>query len=203
MSTMPENTQRVARRAFKYVNRLMLLNWRLGMGPYISFWPHGIGHFLLLIHTGRKSGVQRRTPINYAESDGDIYVTAAFGQHTHWYKNIVAHPQVEVWLPDAWWQAETEDVTGSAHHTTMLREVLKGSGFAAYMAGINPHTMSDDKLNAATMNYRLLRMRRTTPCIGNGSPGDLIWVWPMICTGLLLLVLYRFVRQGHYDDSRN
>ncbi|MEM8534835.1 MAG: nitroreductase family deazaflavin-dependent oxidoreductase [Chloroflexota bacterium] len=201
MSTMSENIQQVIRRAFKYVNRIVLLNWRLGIGPYMSFWPHGTGRFMMLIHTGRKSGLQRRTPINYAEINGDIYVTAGFGHVSHWYKNAVANPHVEVWLPDGWWQAEVTDVTGSEQHIAIMRAVLKDSGFAAYMAGINPHTMSDDELNAATTAYRLLRIRRTVRCSGRGGPGDLVWVWSVVFVGLLILMLYRLIQQGNHNDS--
>ena len=50
--------------------------------------------------------------MNYASVDGDIYCTAAFGKGADWYLNIVANPQVEVWLPDGRWAGIAEDVTG-------------------------------------------------------------------------------------------
>ena len=61
------------------------------------------GQIMVLTHTGRKSGLRRRTPVNYALVDGEVYCTAGFGQISDWYRNILANPQVEVWLPDGWW----------------------------------------------------------------------------------------------------
>lgn len=180
MSTMSKDVEQVLRQLFKRLNPLMLWHWRLGMGPYINFWPEGIGRFVVLVHTGRKSGRTYRTPVNYAEIAGDVYVTAGFGKIADWYRNVIANPRIEVWLPDGRWQADVEDVTGSEGHTAVMREVLKGSGFAAYLAGLNPKAMSDAELNTATAAYRLLRIRRVAPCAGPGGPGDLIWLWPAL-----------------------
>jgi len=97
-------------------------------------------------------------------------------------------------LPDGWWQAEAEDVTGSANQLMIMRAVLQGSGFAAYLAGINPHTISDEALQTATGSYRLLRIRCTTPRTGPGGPGDLAWVWPVLTHLLLVMIWWR---RGH------
>jgi hypothetical protein len=58
------------RQAFKQFNRLMLWHWRLGMGPYLNFWPAGLGRFVVLVHRGRKSSCLYRTPVNCAEMEG-------------------------------------------------------------------------------------------------------------------------------------
>jgi len=186
MSAASTATERVIRQGFKRLNRLMLYHWRLGMGPYINFWPQGIGRFVVLTHRGRKSGRTYRTPVNYAEIDGDVYVTAGFGKMTDWYRNIMANPCIEFWLPDGRWQAVAEDVSDGKQRTAVMREVLKGSGFAAHMAGVNPYTLSDVKLEAATAVYRLLRIRRLAPLNGAGGPGDLVWVWPLLTLGALV-----------------
>ncbi len=192
MSTMSHAQQDLLRRGFKHFNRFMLLSWRLGLGPYLSFWPEGVGRYLVLIHTGRKSGLPRRTPVNFAEIDGDYYVTAGFGKRAHWYQNIMADPSIEVWAPDGWWQATAEDVSEAEGYTDKMRAVLKGSGFAAYAAGINPHRLSDAELDAATATYRLLRIQRVAPPSGPGSPGELRWVWvPVIAAFTLLLIVKR------------
>lgn len=180
MNVMSKETEQVMRQVFKRMNRLMLWHWRLGMGPYLNFWPSGIGQFIVLVHRGRKSGRIYRTPVNYAEIDGDVYVTAGFGKVADWYRNLMADPHTEVWLPDGRWEADVEDVTERDHHAEAMRAVLKGSGFAAYMAGVNPHTMSDDDLAAITGAYRLLRIRRVAPIAGLNGPGDMIWVWPLL-----------------------
>lgn len=187
------------RQIFKKLNPLMVWHWRLGMGPYISLWPGGIGRYMVLLHRGRKSGRLYHTPVNYAEVEGDVYVTAGFGKIADWYRNILAQPTLEVWLPDGRWQVEATDVTGEAGHTAVLRAVLKGSGFAAYMAGINPHTLSDAQLEAATADYRVLRLRRVAPLTGPGGPGDLVWVWPLLTAAALMAgwLLPHGRRRGH------
>lgn len=189
MSTMPDSVQRIVRQAFKGLNLFMLSNWRLGLGPYISFWPSGIGRFLVLNHIGRKSGLLRRTPVNYAEVDGEIYITSGFGKVAHWYKNIMALPHIEVWLPDGAWQVDVEDVTDCEQHITIMREVIKNSGFAAFVAGINPYTISDDALAQTTDTYRLLHIHRIAPSTNEDGPGDLIWLWPVIGAALIVMWL--------------
>src|SRR5512136_2311980 len=51
---------------------------------------------LLLITTGRKSGLLRETRLQYEEDQGVIYVAAARGQQADWFRNILAQPRVEV-----------------------------------------------------------------------------------------------------------
>lgn len=177
------------RQIFKGLNRFMLWHWRLGMGPYLNFWPAGLGRYVVLVHRGRKSGRLYRTPVNYAEIDGDVYIAAGFGKTADWYRNIMASPRVELWLPDGRWLADAEDVTDSEERTARMRAVLKGSGFAAYLAGINPQRIDDEALAAATAVYRLLRLRRAVPLTGPDGPGDRVWLWPLLTAGALLIGL--------------
>ena len=91
------------RQVFKYLNRFMVFMFRLGLGRWLQFWPRVTGQILVLTHTGRKTGLTRRTPLNFAFVDGDLYVLAGFGSVSDWYRNVKARPQVEVWLPGGWW----------------------------------------------------------------------------------------------------
>lgn len=178
------------RRLFRRFNPAMLLLWRLGLGAWVNAWPEVGGRILVLGHTGRKTGQPRQTPLNYAEVDGELYCTAGFGAHCDWYRNVLAHPAVQVWLPDGWWAGMAEEVTDSARKLPLLRQVLIGSGVVAPAAGVNPHTLDDTALAAATQDYRLIHIRRTAPRTGPGGPGDLAWVWPA-ATLLLLAGLFR------------
>lgn len=180
------------RQAFKIMNRFMLTMWRLGLGGMMNAWPETGGRIMVLTHTGRKSGLRRRTPVNYAEVAGQVYCTSGFGAGSDWYKNMIAQPQVEVWLPQGWWQAVAEEVPQEDEHWLyLLRQVLIGSGFAARVAGINPHTISDDELAEVAKDYRLFRIRRKEACTGPEGPGDLAWVWPLATFVLLPLALRR------------
>ncbi|MCP4357016.1 MAG: nitroreductase family deazaflavin-dependent oxidoreductase [Chloroflexi bacterium] len=194
---MDSKQEKQLRQLFKYFNRFMLFMWRLGLGKWVNAWPERGGQIMVLCHTGRKSGLPRRTPVNYALINDDIYCTAGFGHISDWYRNIKANPAVEVWLPDGWWAGTAEDVSDSADRLPLLRDVLIGSGFAAEMAGIYPQTMTDEALEVVTSDYRLLRIRRTAARTGSGGPGDLAWIWPVITMLLLPFALWRWRRGKH------
>ena len=190
MTEMPMETAKKLQRGFKYFNKFMLLMWRLGLGPEVNGWPKVGGRILVITHTGRKSGLQRRTPVNYSTVDGDIYCLSGFGRISDWYRNIKADPNVEVWLPDGWWAGVVEDVTDPERRLSLLRQVLVDSGFAAFAVGINPYKISDEDLAKITTEYRLIRIHRTAERTGSGGPGDLAWVWPL-ATMILLPLAFR------------
>jgi deazaflavin-dependent oxidoreductase (nitroreductase family) len=169
----------------------MLFMWRLGMGPWINVWPEVVGRIMVITHTGRKSGLKRQTPVNFAIVDGQIYCTAGFGKGSDWYQNMLANPEVEVWLPDSWWTGTAEEVKDPEVRLPLLREALIASGFAAYAAGIKPKSMSDEDLDRATADYPLLHIKRSEPRTGPGGPGDLARVWPLATMILLPMALRR------------
>lgn len=190
MHSTEERVRPILRRFFKYFNRFMLVFWRLGLDRWMSLWPQGFGQYMVLTHTGRKTGLRRQTPVNFACVDGEIYCAAGFGAVSDWYRNLQAYPQVEIWLPDGWWRAVAEEVTDPQVRPALMRQVIVGSGFAGRLAGLDPYRMSDEALTAATADYRLVHLRRTAPRTGPGGPGDLAWVWPL-ATILLLPLAFR------------
>jgi deazaflavin-dependent oxidoreductase (nitroreductase family) len=185
----PEVEQKL-RQGFRYLNRFMVFMWRLGLGRFMSRREF-TGQIMVITHTGRKSGLRRRTPVNYALVDGEVYCTAGFGAQSDWYRNIQADPQVEVWLPDGWWAGVAEDVSTAPRRLELLRQVLIASGFASYAAGIDPFKISDAELARVSEKYRLVRIRRSLPCTGTDGPGDLAWVWMASTLGLLLALMRR------------
>lgn len=186
--TLDPQLERRLQLAFRRFNHFMVGLWRLGLGGWVNAWPEWGGRIMVLTHTGRKSGAQRRTPVNYALINGDVYCVAGFGTASDWYRNLLAHPQVEVWLPEGWWPGRAEEVSADPQRLKILRQVLIASGFAARLAGINPHALSDAELDALTAKYRLIRVQRVEARTGPGGPGDLAWVWPL---AVLLLLLFR------------
>ncbi len=67
--------------------------YRLGLG-----WL--LGHrFLLLTHTGRKSGQPRQTVLEVVRYDPIrhiFYVASGWGKQSNWYRNVSANPQVTI-----------------------------------------------------------------------------------------------------------
>ncbi len=188
---MEKQTEEKLRRVFRKFNHFMLLMWELGLGRWFAIWPAVTGQIMVITHRGRKTGQLRRTPVNYAVVDGEVYCVAGFGGISDWYRNMRAHPEVEVWMPDGWWEATAEEVTGAPNQLDLIRAVLIGSGFAAIFAGLDPYTVSDEALLREVADYRLMRIRRTAPRTGTGGPGRLEWVWPLATFLLLPLALRR------------
>ncbi len=179
------------RHGFRSLNRLMVLLWRLGLGKWLNLWPLVLGRYLVIAHIGRRSGLKRRTPVNYAMIDDEVYCVAGFGSVSDWYRNIVANPQIEIWLPDGWWAGVAEEVLHPEARLPIIRQVLKDSGFAGFAAGVNAYAMTDAELDAVTKDYRLIHLRRIAARTGKDGPADLSWVWPLLTTILLPLALLR------------
>jgi deazaflavin-dependent oxidoreductase (nitroreductase family) len=198
MATKNTRSEQTLRQIFKYGNRFMVLLFRLGVGS----WGNGpaTSQVMVLVHKGRKSGLVRKTPVNYAVVDGEIYCTAAFGGQADWYRNVMADPNVEVWLRDSWYAGVASEVPDDdPQRTQLMRQVLIASGFAAPLfAGINPKTLDEARLAEITAPYRLIRIHRTEARTGPGGPGDLAWVWPATTAALLGLLLL-----GRRKPARN
>ena len=65
----------------------MRLGWLLGK------------RFLLICHIGAKTGLVRRTVVEVIKKDLDCdhyWVASGYGAHAHWYKNLVAPPEVTI-----------------------------------------------------------------------------------------------------------
>jgi deazaflavin-dependent oxidoreductase (nitroreductase family) len=194
MYELSTQNEEALRQSYKVFNKFMLLLWRLGLGRWFNFWPEVTGKVLVITHKGRKSGTTYRTPVNYTTVDGDVYCTAAMGDDTDWYLNIMENPEVEIWMPDGWWSGVAEDISSSENRTALLRKVLIGSGFAAYLFGVNPN-MPVEKLENLTAEYRLVRLHRQEARTGSDGPGDLSWIWPLATFILLPLVFCRRKRR--------
>jgi deazaflavin-dependent oxidoreductase (nitroreductase family) len=70
---------------------------------------------LILTTTGRKSGEERSTPLIFGR-DGDDYVLVASQggrpQHPHWYRNLVAQPEVQLQVKDDRFRARARTAEG-------------------------------------------------------------------------------------------
>jgi deazaflavin-dependent oxidoreductase (nitroreductase family) len=75
----------------------------------------GLGHllgkrFLLLVHRGRKSGLERRVVlevIHYEAKPTYAAVLSGWGKRSQWFRNIEASPPLAVWIgKDRWLEPE-------------------------------------------------------------------------------------------------
>ena len=177
------------RQAFRLLNRWMVVMWRLGLGRWAEVWPAVGGRILVLEHVGRSSGAQFRTPLNFTPSAGSVTCVAAFGRETDWYRNVMARPEVTLWLPSGAWHASATDISDTPDRIDRLRSVLLDSGLAAPTFGIFPARMSDEELDAATSEYRLVRFDLVGP--SDADPADLRWAWGVVAMSIVVLVVAR------------
>ena len=181
------------RRAFNQMNKGMVPLWRLGLARMMNCWPRGFGQLLVLEHVGRTSGTLYRTPVNFSQVGDDVYVLAAFGHETHWYRNILAATELAVWLPDGRWMATAQDASAGPDRLDLMRQVLIDSGFVAPMLGLHPREMRDEDLDEATSTYCLLRIRPKRRQDVADGPGSLAWVWLVASAGLLTAIVLRVI----------
>ena len=141
---------------FHAMNRMMVFFWKIGLGKAMNMWPSGFGRIMVIKHRGRRSGREYLTPVNYALVEGEIYCTAGFGSVSDWYRNLLANPKVELWLPEGrkWYCAE--DVSDSPGRLFLLRQVIIASGFAGPLLGIDQRKLNDKQLDEVTREYRLV-----------------------------------------------
>jgi deazaflavin-dependent oxidoreductase (nitroreductase family) len=94
-----------------------LLAWlfKLPIGFYRIHLGSLLGdRFLLLTHTGRKTGRLHQTVVEVVQHDqdtGTFYVASGWGEKSSWYKNIMAHPQVTIQVGNREYSAMAERVS--------------------------------------------------------------------------------------------
>jgi deazaflavin-dependent oxidoreductase (nitroreductase family) len=150
---------RALRRAFHAMNHIMVFLWKIGMGKMINFWPSVVGRIMVIRHRGRRSGREYLTPVNYALVENEIYCTAGFGPGTDWYRNVLADPLVQLWLPQGRRRARAVDVSSSPRRSELLRQVMIASGMAGPLMGIDQNKLTDDQLALVTRDYRVLHFQ--------------------------------------------
>jgi deazaflavin-dependent oxidoreductase (nitroreductase family) len=188
------------RRWISRMNRAMVMLWRLGLGRLAGVWPHGFGRLMVIEHIGRATGRSYRSPVNYTAGDDGLYCIAAFGARTDWYRNVLAAAHAAVWLPDGRWEVAVEDASNAPNRLDLVRRVLVDSGFAAPLFGLHPRRLSDDDLEAATADYRLLRFRPLRRAPSAAGPNDLAWMWwPLVG----VVVITRWRRRGRPATVRS
>jgi len=116
--------------------RLPITLYRLGLGSLLGT------RFLLLTHTGRKSGRKRHTVlevVRYDKGTTTFVVAAGFGPESDWYRNIRLNPQVSIQCGRQHWNMKasflTPDQTAdelldyARRHPLALRELARFMGY--------------------------------------------------------------------------
>jgi deazaflavin-dependent oxidoreductase (nitroreductase family) len=177
------------RSAFRILNRFFMVPaFRLGLGPLLGS-PFG-GYIMVLKTRGRLTGRWRYTPLNYAIANAYVYWIAGFGKVSHWVANIAADANVELMLPTSAVAGQAQRVTDDAERQTAIRQVMINSGFAVYVfEGLNPHTLSNERLRELGKRYLVFRLRPEGIGSGPSDPAGWRWFWPTVVISLAILRL--------------
>lgn len=161
-------------RGFLVVNRALAgPALRAGLGPLLS--TPLTGSMMLLRTRGRTSGLTREAPLGYAIHDGAIYCVAGFGPATHWYRNVLANPQVECVLPTQAVSGMAQVVTDPAEWAPAYRALIRTMGLIGRLTVGNVAVMSEEELEAHRV-LPLVRIRPTGIAPGAFDPGGLGWI---------------------------
>jgi deazaflavin-dependent oxidoreductase (nitroreductase family) len=180
----------LVRRIFWFLNKFFMVPmFQLGFGPF--FGNPLSGYILVLKTIGRKSGVVRYVPLNYAIHKGNVYCISGGRKTSDWYRNLHANPEIEMILPGGSLYAHMDELSDSDERRLIARQVLKNAGFAGFFEGYNPFTISDGELKHKIADLPVLRFQPLG--VGNGpcDVGGWAWVWSLVATVLLIVVLAR------------
>ncbi|WP_404388969.1 nitroreductase family deazaflavin-dependent oxidoreductase [Humibacillus xanthopallidus] len=183
-------------RTFRWGNRRVMLP--MLQHPLVGAWVGSpvIGYFLTLTTTGRRSGVPRRTPLNYAILDGRVYLLCGFGAHADWYRNLTADPQVTLSLPGRVVHGRAAPVADPAEAERAMLAVVRNSGIALVFEGLNPLTATDEQLRTKFAGRPVVRVDTPEPvCPGLHDPGSPAWLLPHVVAPLALSVAVRALRR--------
>ena len=177
LESIPYPSSAILRRLF----RLPILLWRLGMGPIIGRL------FMILTTTGHKTGLPRRTAIEYHQFKGSKYVMGAWPR-SDWYRNIQADARVTT-------QTASGTEGGIARRLTTEDEWAEAYEFVErhpYMrlwANLLGFRMSRDEFIAKRDHIYLLTFDPTNQPTPAALQADLRWFWLVLAVVLLLVCL--------------
>jgi deazaflavin-dependent oxidoreductase (nitroreductase family) len=181
-----------ARHSFGYLNRyFMVPMFRLGFGPFMGT-PFS-GYIMVLKTIGKKTGKVRYAPVNYAIEN--VYCLAGFGKISDWYRNLLAHPNIQVIMPSGAITGIADQVIDSEERLRVIRQILINGGFAGFAYGYDPRTASDEKILETTGDIPVIRIRPTGIASGASDPGGWMWIATILINVALFIWLGRAIQK--------
>ena len=184
------------RRGYDLLNHwFMIPVHRLGLGAWIAT-PIG-GHMLLLRVRGRRTGKDRYVPLSYVIVDGAIWVLAGYGVRTQWYRNILACPEVDVWLPGRVVRCRASEAREPADRKRIIPFVARNIGLPGAMLGGDPWHADDEAILATVSWVPLVRLDPLSGPLASGpdDPGGHGWIWRQLVVAWLALGAVRAARR--------
>lgn len=157
--------------AMKALLKAPLLAWRLGLGRILG------RRLMIMTSKGRKSGLSRRTAVEFYEHNGRKYVFSLRGTNTDWYRNLAADPHMTIQTAEG-----TEQV--KARRVTENREVGEAYDFLAAIPVMKQWAaalgipFSRESVIANKDRFILVSFDPTTDPTPPPLKPDLGWIWP-------------------------
>lgn len=172
----------------RWVVKAPILLWRLGFGPILG------RVFMLLTTWGRKSGLPRRTVVEYHVLGEKIYAPCAFGPKADWYKNILANPRVTVQTARGIQSMIATRVTDD-EELLAVYELLRRRDPVLLDAYLRSLDIRPDPADVVAKKDRIywIRFEPTDEPTPPPLEVDLAWIWPVV---LLLMLMMRRPRRG-------
>ena len=132
---------------------------------------------LLLRTVGRKSGLVRETPLGYALIDGRIVVIAGYGRRADWFRNALAHPQVEVVLPGARLRGLAKEITDPDERLAAFCTAIEAMAVVGYLTVGDLGEASPERLEEMAEAFPALAITPTAVLPGPFDPGGVGTRW--------------------------
>ena len=147
-------TQKKPTGFFRALFRTPIFLYQINLG-----WLLG-GRFLLLTHTGRKSGQSRQTVLEVVKHNNDTgayYVAAAWRKKADWYLNILQNPRVKVQVGKKQFEAEANQTSREEAERVLWEYAQK-------------HPLALRELSSMMMGERLEPTRETCARLAKSIP---------------------------------
>ena len=157
-----------SKRFWRFLHKPPQIVYAIGLGPLLG------RRVLLLTTTGRKSGLQRVTPLQFEEVNGRYLIGSARGVHADWVRNIMVDPRVSLRVGSRQFNGHAEVSTDVKtltafmelrldRHPRMMRAILQRSGL--------PDEPTRDDLAAYAANIAVITIDAAVPG-GDAAPSD-------------------------------
>ena len=180
---LTENLPYPSGRVMQVIYRSPILLYRLGLGPLVGRL------FMILTTTGRKSGLPRRTAIEFHQHQGRKYVMVGWTA-SDWYKNILANLLVTLQTASGTERARARRITTIedleatwvvAEKNPILQGIVKLTG------------LSRESFVAQKDRFIILMFDQTDEPTPPPQEADLRWVTFVACTISLTVLLQRWI----------
>jgi deazaflavin-dependent oxidoreductase (nitroreductase family) len=142
----PQPPRGLARLAF----RTPIWLYRLHLG-----WSLG-KRFLLLTHTGRKSGLPRQVVLEVVDHDpltNVYYVSSGWGKKSDWYQNILKTPQVRLQVGAKSWTALAEVLAPEAAEQVVLNYGRKHPALLSELARVMGYKLDGSEADMRALGH--------------------------------------------------